>query len=256
MYRGNAVRRSHHQLGRGADQLHVAKTRDALVHFRSLPPTEQGEWRLHLRDLVFQLIGAKYGPKMGDEERELMLSTPVYFTPAQQVKAWIDLAQQFLPENEDDARNALVVQILGELKRHPQFHGLFLEQARELSPSLSIDFGANRREQMAQLEQLIPKQAYRVSSDPQAVRRRVDEFHRLRRDDPASADMLPLVAAIFLRLDEVENYQELVAIVRSFGALAHPVLEEIVEAVAPRDERRALIRRTALQLLAAEVTTA
>ena len=237
-----------------AGQLHIARTRDELKHFRSLPPSEQGEWRMHLYDLVFQLIGAN-GPRLSGADKELMLVTPDYFTPAQQVKAWGTLAEKFLPKNEDDARSALVVQILQELKRHPEFHGLFLEQARELSASPDMDFGANKRERMRQLEQLIPEAAYRLSSDPQAVRRRVDEFRRLRRDDPDSEGLLPLAAAIFIRLDEAENYQDLIAAVRGFGALAHPVLEEIVEVTAPRDERRALIRQTALQLLVSRATT-
>jgi len=238
-----------------AGQLHISITRDELKHFRSLPPTEQGEWRLHLHDLVFQLIGA-HGPRLSGADKELMLTTPDYFTPAQQVAAWIELAEKFLPDNEGDACTALVVQILQDLKRHPEFHGLFLEQARELSATPDMDFGANLRERMGQLDQLIPEAAYRLSSDPQALRRRIDEFRHLRRDDPDSDDLVPLVAAIFVRLDEAENYPELVAIVRSFGALAHQSLQEIVEAMLPRDERRALIRRTALQLLADKVATA
>ena len=47
---------------------------------------------------------------------------------------------------------------------------------------------------MAQLERLIPAQAYRSSSDPQALRRRVDAFRRLLHDDPDSQDLLSLVA--------------------------------------------------------------
>jgi hypothetical protein len=226
----------------------IIQTRTEIERFRCLPAIDQGEWRVFLRDLVYRLIGVN-GPKLSDVEKELMLSTPEHFTPTQQVRAWSELAQQFLPEDEEDARNGLVVTILRELKRHQQYHDLFLQQARDLSRSSDIDFGANTREQMAQLKGLIPEQAYRLSSDPQAVRRRVDEFHRLLQDDPDSADLLSLIASIFLRLDTADNYTQLVAIVRAYGSRVHPAIEQIVEAIGQHDERRSTIRRMAVQLL-------
>ncbi|MBT3343748.1 MAG: hypothetical protein HN712_03600 [Gemmatimonadetes bacterium] len=231
-----------------SDALVLIRMREAFEQFRLLPASDQGDWRLHLRSLVFQLIGVHLS-KLSDAEKELMLTTPAHFGPGQQVSAWLELAEQFLPEDETDTCNALVVTILSELRRHPQYHGLFLEQVRELSASEEIDFGANLRDQVAQIEKLVPEQPYKLSSDPQALHRRLDAFRRLLQDDPDSAELLTLAAGVLIRLDEAENYAELVGVVHELGSPATPALEEIMATISPRDERRVVIRRMAERLL-------
>lgn len=226
----------------------VAHIQDEMQRFRALPEVDQGEWRLFLRDLVYRLIGI-YRPYVDEAEKERMLTTPAYYTPAQQVDAWCELARSLLPADDVKRCNALLVAILRQLRRHREFHGLFLTQARALSGTPDIDFGADRRQQIARLEELIPEQAYRTSSDPQALYRRLEAFRRLRRDEPDSQELLPLVAGIFVRLDGAPNYAELIDVVRRLGDAAQPPLEEIVEAIGVGDERRATIRQTAMTLL-------
>ena len=235
-------------LDRLGDHLAMSSIRAELESFRQLPVTVQAEWCMHMRETVFQLIGV-FGPRLNDVEKDQMLATPNYYTPAQRVQTWFGVAEKFLPEDEADERSQYLVQILRELGRHPQFHSLFLEQVRQLSATPDLDFGANQRDQVAQLADMIPDQAYRFSSDPQALNRRIDEFRRLLTDDPDSGELLVLAAAIFLRLDDAPNYTELVSTVAGFGPSVRPALEQIVEAIAPRDERRTVIRQVAERLL-------
>lgn len=226
----------------------VALAREQMEHFRSLSDLEQGEWRLFLRQFVFELIGA-CGPPMSDADKELMLVTPAHYTPSQQAAAWLDVAEGLLPEGEGESEGSAVANILQELRRHPQYHGLFLEQARELSHRQELTFGADLREEMAQLIELIPEPAYKYSSEPQAVRRRVDELQRLRVDDPDSDEQYILLASILVRLDLASNYEDLVGLVRRFGEAVNPMLEEVIESIGERDVRRGAIRQTAAELL-------
>lgn len=227
----------------------VAHVQDEMQRFRALPEVDQGEWRLFLRDLVYRLIGI-FRPYVDEAEKERMLVTPAYYTPGQQVDAWYRLARSLLPAADLDRRNRLLVAILRQLRRHPEYHGLFLAQARQLAGTPEVDFGTDRRQQVARLAELIPEQAYRTSSDPQALYRRLEAFRRLRRDEPDSQDLLPLAAGILVRLDGAPNYAQLIDVVRRLGDAAQPPLEEIVEAIGAGDERRATIRQTAMALLA------
>ena len=226
----------------------VELAREQLARFRSLSDLDQGEWRLYLRQFVFELIGS-CGPPMSDADKELMLVTPAHYTPSQQAAAWLDVAEGLLPDDEWYGPEASVAHILQELRRHPQYHGLFLDQARELSQRRDLTFGTDLRAGMARLMELIPQPAYKHSSEPQAVRRRVDDLQRLRQDDPDSEAQYPLLASIYVRLDRADNYADLIGHVRRFGAVTRPVLEEVVESIGDRDARRATIRRAAVELL-------
>ena len=228
--------------------LMIAQARGLLEHYRTLSDLEGGDWRHFLRAFVFQLIGA-CRPYMSDAEKELMLTTPVYYTPTQDVAAWLDVAGGLLPVGDEGGENTVLVSILRDLRRHPQYHGLFLEQARELSAAASLSFGDDLRSQVAQLTELIPEPAYRHSSEPQAVRRRVDDLQRLRLDDPDSLEQFQMLAGIFVRLDLAPNYAELVERVRRLGEGVRPVLVELVESIGESDSRRADIRQTAVELL-------
>ncbi|MFH1572105.1 MAG: hypothetical protein ABIL09_29205 [Gemmatimonadota bacterium] len=239
-------------VGRTFDQLVtpmiVAQAREHLERYRALGDLDGGDWRHFLRAFVFQLIGA-CKPYVSDAEKELMLTTPAYYTPSQEVAAWLRVAESLLPDSEDGGERVTLVSLLRDLRRHPQYHGLFLEQARELSAAAELSFGTDLRGEVSRLAALIPEPAYRYSSEPQAVRRRVDELERLRQGDPDSAAQLRLLAAIFVRLDRAPNHAELVENVRRFGAAVHPVLQEIVDVIGERDARRAAIRRAAVALL-------
>ena len=226
----------------------VSHARGQLERYRDLTEQEGGDWRHFLRDFVFQLIGA-CKPYISDAEKELMLTTPGYFTLGQEVSAWLEVADALLPDGEAEGEKVTLVRILSDLRRHPNYHGLFLAQARELAATQGLSFGDDRRSQLAKLAELIPEPAYRFSSEPQAVRRRVDDLQRLRRADPDSFEQVPMLAGIFVRLDDAPNYADLVDHVRGMGVSVMPVLEEIVSAFGERDSRRATIRRIAVELL-------
>lgn len=123
-----------------------------------------------------------------------------------------------------------------------------MEQARELSES-SLSFGDDLSGQVARLADLIPDPAYRHTSEPHAIRRRVDDLQRMQAKEPDSRKQLELLAGIFIRLDQAPNYAEFVEHLRGFGPELRPVLEEIIESIGDRDTRRATIRQTAVDLL-------
>lgn len=232
--------------------LAIEQARDQLERLRELTDLEGGDWLLFLRNFVFQLVGA-CRPYMSDAEKELMLTVPSYYTPTQQADAWIGVSESLMPDGADEGESATLVRILQDLRRHPQYHGLFLEQARELSEAANLNFGEDVRDQVAQLAELIPEPAYRYTSEPQSVRRRFDDLQRLRQDDPDSQEQFLMLAAIFVRLDQAPNYTDLVQHVRRFGAGVRPALEEIVETISDRDQRRGAIRQAAQELLQGDI---
>ena len=142
--------------------LMVATAHKQIDHYRELGNLDGGDGRHFLRAFVFQLIGANR-PYMSGAEKELMLATPVYYTPTQEVAAWLEVAELLLPETSEEGENSILVQILRHLQRHPQYHGLLLEQARELSES-SLSFGDDLSGQVARLADLVPDPAYRHTS--------------------------------------------------------------------------------------------
>jgi len=227
----------------------VAHARGQLERYRDLTDQEGGDWRHFLRDFVFQLIGA-CKPYISDAEKELMLTTSGYCTLGQEVSAGVEVADALLPDAEAEGEKVTLVRILSELRRHPNYHGMFLEQARELAAKAGLNFGDDRRSQLAKLAELIPEPSYRFSSEPQAVRRRADDLQRLRRDDPDSVEQVPLQAGIFVRLDGAPNYADLVDQVRGMGVSVVPIMQEIVSSFGERDSRRAIIRHNAVDLLA------
>ena len=214
-----------------------------------------GDWRHFLRDFVFQLIGAAR-PYVDDAEKELMLTTPSYFTPTQEVAAWLKVADELFPESAEESADATLVRLLRELRRHPEYHGLFEEQARELDNTAS--FGDDLRGQIAELANRIPEPVYKHSSEPTAVQRRVDALRRMQEDDPDNTDQFILLAEIFVRLDRADDYDALVDQVRPLAAASGVVgvqvrgaLAETAVSIDDKDTRRQTIRQTVLRLLGA-----
>jgi protein-tyrosine-phosphatase len=236
----------------------VAQARAQLERFRHLTDLEGGEWLLFLRQFVFELIGA-CKPYIDDAEKELMLTVPGHYGSSQTAAAWIELAGGLMPEEGGDNTDATLAQILQELRRHPDYHSRFLEQARELTQRDSLSFGDDVRGEVEALLERIPDPAYRESSEPHAVRRRVDELARLHADAPDSRDQFLLLAEIFVRLDRCHRYDEFIEQTRRFLAGDEAVavqiragLAETILAIGDKDERRAAIRRTAMGLLQEE----
>ena len=86
--------------------LMVATAHEQIDHYRELGNLDGGDWRHFLRAFVFQLIGANR-PYMSGAEKELMLTTPVYYTPTQEVAAWLEVAELLLlPETSKEGEIA------------------------------------------------------------------------------------------------------------------------------------------------------
>ena len=132
--------------------------------------------------------------------------------------------------------------LLEKLDLHPLFHTLLLEQARELSGAEQLSFGLPTRDLVAQLLEKMPPRPYRLSSDPQTVRARLNRFDQRRRKAPDDADLVVLLAAVFLRLDQAPNYAEYIGYVRALDRRAAPALDEILQGIQPQDQRRRRIR--------------
>ena len=88
----------------------------------------------------------------------------------------------------------------------------------------------------------MPPRPYPLSSDPQTVRARLNRFDQRRRKAPDDADLVVLLAAVFLRLDQAPNYAEYIGYVRALDRRAAPALDEILQGIQPQDQRRRRIR--------------
>ena len=210
--------------------------------FKFFPPEDQQESRLHLKELTLQAIGLMR-PDLDRRTREGMVETPEHWSPARQVETWMEVSEDLIGKAPPDQEQEEISQILQKLDLHPLYEHVFLKQLG-LSPR-----GPAGRARAGQLFTLIPEQAYRLSSDPQAVNARFLQAEQLRRREPDSEALLPLLAGILLRLDQAPNYAVLVEYVGSTGQSAEPALREIVDMISHRDTRRQTIRQTALSLL-------
>ena len=232
----------------GVGLLQAAQTQ--FQRFRTLRRADQEESRHVLRELIYFLLGIRR-PELEEQQKEEMIATPERWGPTQQVDKWLDLANHLLPSGDDPDRKTLLVVILRKLERHPLYHQLFLQQARDLASSPELTWGANARDQVEQLYALVPDQPYRQSSDPQALQNRLSRFKQLRQQRPDDDELLLLLAGILLRLDQADNYPELAETVGKLGDCAAPALRELVDSISHRDTRRRKIRIAALYLLRA-----
>lgn len=233
----------------------VAEAKARLEYYRELGDLDGGDWRHFLRNFVFQLIGSLL-PYVSDVEKDNMLATPNYYTPSQEVAAWLKVADDLFPDTGGGTTDTTLVEILLELRRHPQYHGLFEEQARQLDKA--ADFGHDLRAQVLALSKLIPVPPYRYSSEPHAVESRVKALRRLQDDDPDSLQQFALITEIFVRLDRADDYEQLLQHVGPFVATNDAVgpqirgsLAELILSIDDNDSRRQSIREAAKRLLVA-----
>ena len=91
--------------------------------------------------------------------------------------------------------------------------------------------------------------ALRLSSDPQRLRLCLQRFEELRRSNPGSAELLELLAGIFLRIDRRDKYRELLAVVKDLGEVADRLGAEIVAQIGAKDPVRADILSAVQDLL-------
>jgi hypothetical protein len=226
----------------------LAAVRDQLGRFRSLPRADQEESLPVLRGLMVEVVSLSR-PGLTGAAIEQVLDLPAHFVPGQVAAAWLELAARLMGEAEAGPDRRVLVTILSKLVRHQEYHGLFLDQARSLAQEPGLSWGANLRSNAELLVKVIPDQAYRFSSDPHAVHQRLKILTEVQRSRPDSEVILTLVAAVLVRLDRAPDYDRYLSVVRDLGPGIRPALEELLEAVGPRDDRRATIRRAAQALL-------
>jgi len=210
--------------------------------FRYFPLEDQLESRHYLRELTLQAIRLTR-PNIDLKSMREMVDTPEHWSPARQVEKWMGVAEDLLGEAPPDREEQEITRILQKLDLHPLYQRVFLEQ---LGPA---GRGLGGRPRTGQLYTLVPEQAYRLSSDPQAVNARVLQAEQLRQREPNSEALVPLLAGILVRLDQAPNYAELVEYVKATGESVESGLREVVDMISHRDTRRQTIRQTALSLL-------
>lgn len=223
--------------------------REALDHFGRLPKRDQEDAGKYLQILVFKLLGL-CRPELGEPERQAMVDVPAHFTASQQVKAWAEVAEPLLEAVSAGREDELIAAILDKLNRHELYHTLLRKQARKLlgRPELADD--DDDRATVAALFELVPERPYRLSSDPHAVRSRLDQFEHLRRDNPDDDGLFTLVVGILVRLDLADNYRYLLERIQSVPpGNAWPALSEVTDSIGNHDFRRIKIRQAAERLM-------
>ena len=150
---------------------------------------------------------------------------------------------------EADFNTYLLGQILMKLDLHPRYREVYVPQYEHLVGGRELVVGEDLRPQVDELAELIPDKALRLSSDPQRLRLCLQRFEELRRSNPGSAELLELLAGIFLRLDRSDKYRELLAALKNLGEVADRVGAEIVAQIGAKDQVRADILSAVQDLL-------
>ena len=229
----------------------LEKVHAELKRFRTLPERDQVDSRDHLKELLFTIVGI-CRPDLDELQKQEMIDTPEHWIPAQELGKWLDLADHLLANVPPQETQTLLATILEKLDRHPLYHTLFREQARQLLDAPDLSWGIDIRDQIDFLFNLIPEQPYRLSSDPQALQNRLLKLQQLRRSRPDAEEQFELIAGIILRLDKADDYAELLEKLEPLKDRIEPTLRELVDGISHRDTRRQAIRQTARALLQTE----
>ena len=209
--------------------------------FQRLPQEDREEHLDYLESLLHLIIGCTR-PQATGPERMALVATAAHASARAKVAQWTNTAEFLLADRDVSEGADLVLALLEKLDLHPLFHTLLLGQARDLSGAAPLSFGLPTRDLLAQLLEKMPPRPYRLSSDPQTVRARLNRFDQRRRKAPDDADLVVLLAAVFLRLDQAPNYAEYIGYVRALDRRAAPALDEILQGIQPQDQRRRRIR--------------
>jgi len=222
---------------------------DELARFMALPKRERIEGRYYLRALTLRALEL-VRPDLDEAAREEMVAPPARdFGPSHHVTKLADVAEGILRRLPEDREAGLLFDILRKMDLHPRHGDLLLQQARELSPDAIAAWGDGARPMVSDLRGLIPENPHMASSDPAGVRARLNRFdvRRRRRADPD--ELLGLLAGVIIRLDRLENYQELLAHLVAAGEAVAPALEEAVRQIESGENPRQAIRAAAQRVL-------
>jgi len=223
--------------------------REAFGRLMRLPKADQEDAARYLQTLVYRLLGL-CRPELTEPERQSMVYLPSHFTPPQQVKALTEAARPLLETGTASREDEFIAAILEKLNRHDLYHTVFCEQAAKLLGRPVGPADGDQRASLAELFGLIPDKPYRLSSDPHAVRSRLDQFERLRRDKPDDDGLFVLIVGILVRLDLADNYRYLLDRIPAVPSeISEPALSEVTDSIGGHDHRRARIRQAAERLL-------
>ena len=101
---------------------------------------------------------------------------------------------------------------------------------------------------------MVPEDAVNLSTEPQKVWGRLNQFTVMRERNPNDFGLLALLAGVLMRLDRSDDYNGKVEAVRSLGDIAVPVCEEIVSSISFNDTHKGVLRQSALDVLAHDAT--
>lgn len=191
-------------------------------HFKEMEPRAQEENLVEIRQLLYRVIEVRLRPSQApDFKRRVEL--------ADSARVLIDTGEGLLRKPEEKQATIAICGLLAKLDRHPLYHTLLLEQFRELSGNDAVVLKEHLAPEIERLAEYLPSPLHDYSADPHGVTSRYRKFEEVRRFDPNSAELLELLAALFVRLDRAENYDELVEQTRALGEYAVPALQEVVE---------------------------
>ena len=143
-----------------------------------------------------------------------------------------------------------MARILAKLDRHPSYRGEITEQYQRLTGTNLVGAPQAEGDLLQWLCDLIPDKPLRLSSDPQRLRNRLQQFESRRELDPNDPGLLELLAAVLIRLDRAPGYDGIVGALGQMDAeVVGAVCREVVEQVGDNDPQRQKLRETAVQLL-------
>ena len=222
---------------------------EELEGFMALPKRERIEGRYYLRALVLKGLELMR-PDLDEADREEMVAPPARdFGPSHHVAKLAGVAESVLRRLPADREPDLLFNILRKMDLHPGYGGLLLEQARELRRDGSLDWGDGKRPMVSDMRGLVPDNPHTLSSDPAGVRARLNRFDYLQRHSGDADELLGLLAGVLMRLDHLDNYDELVSRVIDAGDAVAPALAEILEQVEDGETPRRRIRDAAARAL-------
>ena len=152
---------------------------------------------------------------------------------------------------DPEKKNQLVRKILQKLDKHPEYFTRIRDQLRNFTGDESLSLGESIRDQVDTLYKSIPKNPYRLSSDPSYLRASLRDYELLRKKNPNNRKMFTHLAGVFMRLDKTQNYGEYLEKVRYMGSEAKSELEYIVDHADTYDFTRHVILDRARELLEA-----
>ena len=212
--------------------------------YKTMDTQAQEENTAVIREMLYRVIEVRLRPAQAPDFKRR-----VEF--ADSARVLINTGEGFFAKPDPAEETKHLCSILAQLDLHPLFHTQFLQQYRELSGNEDIVLKALIAPEIERLAEYLPDPLHSYSSDPSGVNTRFAIFEKLLAHDPNNPDLFGVLAAIFIRLDQSENYDQLCQQIIDLGEYARPPLEEIVaNADLFADELRGPIRDKSRQLLA------